>query len=268
MPPDTNRRRFLGLAAAMGVLPVAGCDQDAVNAEITATLDSAETLTRAAQRLFISRTSLAPEFTEADIAPSFRPNGSVSPREHGYKAFAKNKFADWKLRVEGLVEKPLDLSLADLRAMPARTQITRHDCVEGWSAIGRWTGAPLAPILDLAKPANTAKYVVFHCFDAPDYDSGDDDGSELSSDLKPDLYYESIDLIDARHPQTILAYELNGAPLPVSNGAPLRVRVERQLGYKMAKYIKSVELVADYSKIAGGNGGFWEDRGYEWYAGI
>jgi DMSO/TMAO reductase YedYZ molybdopterin-dependent catalytic subunit len=134
-----------------------------------------------------------------------------------------------------------------------RTQITRHDCVEGWSAIGKWTGTPLAALLDHVRPRAGARYVVFHCFD----------------DMEEDTpYYESIDLDEARHPQTLLAYGLNGGPLPVANGAPLRLRVERQLGYKHAKYIRQIEVVASFADVGDGNGGYWEDNGYEWYAGI
>jgi DMSO/TMAO reductase YedYZ molybdopterin-dependent catalytic subunit len=140
--------------------------------------------------------------------------------------------------------------------MPSRTQITRHDCVEGWSAIGKWTGVPLAQVLALAKPKAQARYVVFHCADT--YGEG---GSKTP-------YYESIDMEDARHPQTLLAYALNGQTLPITNGAPLRLRVERQLGYKHAKYVMRLEFVADFAHIGDGNGGYWEDRGYQWYAGI
>ena len=141
--------------------------------------------------------------------------------------------------------------------MPSRTQITRHDCVEGWSAIGKWKGVPLAAILDRVGVKAQARFVVFYCFDTME------EGAK-----GPVRYYESIDLVDARHPQTILAYEMNDQTLPISNGAPLRVRVERQLGYKMAKYIRRIELVEDYSGIAGGKGGYWPDRGYDWFAGI
>jgi DMSO/TMAO reductase YedYZ molybdopterin-dependent catalytic subunit len=157
-----------------------------------------------------------------------------------------------------LVEHPQQLSLAELRALPTRTQITRHDCVEGWSCIGEWTGTPLAGVLDRAVLKSAARYVLFHCFDT--MDDGDLSG--------PTPFYGSIDLAAARHPQTILAYEMNGEPLPVKYGAPLRVRVERQLGYKMTKYIKRIELVDDFSKFGKGKGGYWEDNGYQWYAGI
>ncbi len=157
----------------------------------------------------------------------------------------------------GLVERPQSLSLAALRAMPARTQITRHDCVEGWSTIAKWTGVQLSRVLDEAGVKPQARYVVFHCYD-----------SLGNSFQGPVRYYESIDLLDARHPQTILAYGLNDEVLPVSNGAPLRVRVERQLGYKMAKYIREIELVESFGQLGRGRGGYWEDRGYDWFAGI
>ncbi len=138
--------------------------------------------------------------------------------------------------------------------LPSRTQITRHDCVEGWSAIGKWKGARLGALLERVGPQPAARYLVFHCADPMD-----DNGT---------LYYESIDLEDARHPQTLLAYELNDRPLPIANGAPIRLRVERQLGYKMAKYVMAIELVDSFRHIGGGKGGYWEDQGYEWHAGI
>jgi DMSO/TMAO reductase YedYZ molybdopterin-dependent catalytic subunit len=139
--------------------------------------------------------------------------------------------------------------------MPSRSQITRHDCVEGWSAIAQWKGARLSAILAAVEPRPEARYVVFHCADPMEADGSDP-------------YYESIDFDDAYHEQTILAYELNGAPLPIANGAPLRLRVERQLGYKHAKYVMRLELVQSFAAIGEGNGGYWEDQGYQWYAGI
>jgi DMSO/TMAO reductase YedYZ molybdopterin-dependent catalytic subunit len=143
--------------------------------------------------------------------------------------------------------------LAQLRGLPQRSQITRHDCVEGWSAIGGWTGPQLGPLLRHAGLLPQAKYIVFHC--------ADDFGSSK--------YYESIDLVDAFHPQTILAHALNGQPLPIANGAPIRLRVERQLGYKHAKYVMRIQAVASLAGIGAGKGGYWEDSGdYAWYAGI
>ena len=140
--------------------------------------------------------------------------------------------------------------------------------MEGWSCIGKWTGAPLSVVLGMAKPLPDARYVVFHCYDSPDVDEDEPNGGGQSLQAEPDRYYESIDFVDAYHPQTILAYEMNGQPLPVPHGAPLRVRIERQLGYKMAKYLRGVELVSDLQKLGRGKGGYWEDRGYDWYAGI
>jgi DMSO/TMAO reductase YedYZ molybdopterin-dependent catalytic subunit len=233
---------------------LAGCDAASRSAWLPKVLGVGERLSRAAQNLVTSRRSMAQEFSAADISPRFRSNGTANPNDEEYQALAADHFAEWKLIVDGLVAKPLVLTLAELRAMASRTQITRHDCVEGWSAIGQWTGVPLSAVLRLAGPRAAARYVVFHCADPMDAD-----GSK---------YYESIDFDDALHAQTILAYELNGAPLPIANGAPLRIRIERQLGYKMAKYIMRIEVVASFASIGDGNGGYWEDQGYEWYAGI
>ncbi|HZZ33214.1 MAG TPA: molybdopterin-binding protein [Phenylobacterium sp.] len=258
MTISTHRRGWLraGLAS-VGALALSGCDKITSSPKGIAVLQSAEGLTRRAQRLFINRTALAREFAPADISPDFRPNGSIDPQDPDYLALKAKAFADYRLVIDGLVDKPLSLSLEDLRAAAARTQITRHDCVEGWSSIGKWTGARLGPLLDRAGLKPTARYIVFHCGDTLEQTL---DGSGQ--------YYESIDLIDAYHPQTILAYAMNDAPLPVAHGAPLRLRVERQLGYKHAKYVMRIEAVDDYRHLGRGNGGFWEDRGYEWYAGI
>ena len=250
-----ERRRLLqaGLAVAAGTL--AGCDALSRNDTAVRVLKSAETLTETVHRA-LGRRAMAQEFSPADIAQKFSSNGNDMPPGSAYAALMANDFADWRLKVDGLVARPLELSLAQLRAMPARTQITRHDCVEGWSVIGQWKGVRLSHLLNLAQMQPQARFVVFHCLDLMDKD-------DPSS-----LYYESVDLDDALHEQTILAWELNGRPVPVENGAPLRARIERQLGYKHAKYLHRVEVVKDLEEIAGGQGGFWEDRGYNWYAGI
>jgi DMSO/TMAO reductase YedYZ molybdopterin-dependent catalytic subunit len=257
-----HRRDLLKALAAIGGLATSGCDRLASEPRFRSVLDSANSLTYTVQRLVIGADRLAREYSEADISPAFRANGSTDPQEEEYLNLVGNHFADWRLKVHGFVEHELSLSLEELRALPARTQITRHDCVEGWSCIGKWTGVPLADILSHAGLRPEARFVVFHCADTLD------DGGEFDVDPESIRYYESIDLIDAAHPQTILAYNMNGMPLTVPHGAPLRLRLERQLGYKMAKYIMRIELVQSLADLHGGRGGYWEDRGYEWYAGI
>jgi DMSO/TMAO reductase YedYZ molybdopterin-dependent catalytic subunit len=257
-----HRRGLLTGLATLGGLAVSGCDRLSNEPHFRSVLDAANSLTYRVQRLLIGADRLAPEYGEADISPVFRANGSTDPQDEEYLKLAGNHFADWRLKVHGLVEHELSLSLEDLRALPARTQITRHDCVEGWSCIGKWTGAPLSAVLSRAGVRPEARFVVFRCADTLD------DGSGSGVDAESMRYYESVDLIDAAHPQTILAYEMNGKSLTVPHGAPLRLRLERQLGYKMAKYIMGIEVVQSFAGLQGGRGGYWEDRGYEWYAGI
>jgi DMSO/TMAO reductase YedYZ molybdopterin-dependent catalytic subunit len=255
-----TRRRFLRLAAGASLPGVlAGCDRLAASDAFNGTLRGAQFLSQRAQSLLTGRDALAQEFTEDDVTGEFRSNGTAMPDSRLYRQLLDGRFAAWRLAVGGLVARPAAYSLAELRAMPPRTQITRHDCVEGWSVIGKWTGVPLRELLARVRPLPAARYLVFHCADPMD-------GSDVQAPAS--TYYESIDLLEAVHPQTILAYELNDEPLPVKNGAPLRLRVERQLGYKQAKYLMRIEVVDRLDTIRGGNGGYWEDQGYEWYAGI
>ena len=248
-----KRRRFLRDTLALtGAVALGGCDKLSQTDWAPKVLGSATTLSHAAQSA-LSRNALAREYTEADISPTFRPNGSTNPQSKEYRALAAGGFRDYRLAVGGLVAHPLSLSLDQLHAFPHRTQITRHDCVEGWSVIGQWTGVQLSHVLKMAQPTAAAKFVVFRCYDAMDDDSE---------------YYESLGFSDAYHPQTMLAWKLNGKTLPIPNGAPLRLRVPRQLGYKMAKYLRRIDLVASFKDIESGKGGYWEDQGYQWYAGI
>ena len=167
-------------------------------------LDSAESLTRVTQEALLSPQALAREFGEADISRDFRANGSTDPDDPTYVAHAKNGFADWKLVVGGLVDEPLELSLVELRAMPSRTQITRHDCVEGWSCIGKWKGLRLSALLERARLKPDARYIVFYCADALG-----------STGTEADQSSSSIGLTDAFHEQTILAYEMNDQILSI-----------------------------------------------------
>ncbi len=251
-----ERRGILraGLAAATGGV-LAGCDALSHNDTAVQVLRSAESLSNSVHRV-LGRRAMAQEFSPAEVAPVFRANGTTMPMGDSYAKLVATGFADWRLTVDGLVEKPLELTMAQLQAMPARTQITRHDCVEGWSCIGQWKGVRLSQLLNMAQVQPEAKFVVFHCLDQMDAQDPDT------------MYYESVDLDDAFHEQTILAWELNGKAVPVANGAPLRARIERQLGYKQPKYLYRIELVDEFATIAGGNGGYWEDQGYTWYGGI
>jgi DMSO/TMAO reductase YedYZ molybdopterin-dependent catalytic subunit len=248
-----TRRRLLtaGTLGAGGLL-LTGCDKLNASPAFKGFLADVGTLHVPAQRL-ITGDALAREFSESDMSPLFRANGNTSVADQLYRQHLASGFSAWSLKVDGLVKQPLTLPLSALQAMPQRTQITRHDCVEGWSAIGKWQGPQLGAIMAQAGLLPSARFLVFHCADA--------------SDTVP--YYESIDLAEAFHPQTILAWRMNGQPLPLAHGAPLRLRVERQLGYKQAKYVMRIEARATLAGLYGGKGGYWEDsRGYQWFAGI
>ena len=212
-------------------------------------LTAAEPLNHA----LIGTRGLAREYRDGDVDRTFRVNGFSTPSNSRYQTLAASGFAGYRLLVDGAVERRGAFDLHALYAMPQQTQITRHDCVEGWSAIGKWSGVRLSDVLDAVTPRGDARYAVFHCMD--------DDGQGHA-------YYESLDLHQARHPQALLALRLNDAPLDPDHGAPVRLRVPTQLGYKSAKWIARVELVGSFANIAAGQGGYWEDQGYEWYAGI
>ena len=249
--PTFSRRNLL--TASAGGLLLSGCDRLSQPGPFRSLLEAADSLHLGADRLLMGD-ALAQEFSRADLSPQFRANGSRSGAGNAdWQAHAASAFAGWTLRVDGLVLNPLYLSLDALRALPQRVQITRHDCVEGWSAIGQWQGPRLSAVLKAAGLLPAARFIVFHCADR----MGD----------RP--YYESLDLIEANHPQTILAWAMNGRPLPIEHGAPLRLRSERQLGYKQAKYVMRIEVRDSLSGLYGGKGGYWEDtRGYQWWAGI
>lgn len=247
----TRRLALGGLVAGAGSV-LSGCDAVGADPRFRSLLQLGEKANYAVHRSLQARAALAPEFLPSQRSPVFRSNGTRLPAGPDYARHMAANFTGWTVAVDGLVARPQAIALGALKQMPARSQITRHDCVEGWSAVAKWTGVPLRLVLELAGVRPEAKYFIFHCADA-------NDGSP---------YYESIDRIDAAHPQTILAWALNDQPLPVMNGAPLRLRVERQLGYKHAKYVNRIEAVATLADTYGGKGGFWEDRaGYEWYAG-
>lgn len=247
---DLPRRSLLAGMAALGA---SACSKINDSEAAHSLFEAAEDGHRAVHRALAGKQGLAKEYRPDQRSPTFRGNGSVTVADPFYQQQLASGFPDWKLEVTGLVETPLALTLAEIRALPQRIQITRHDCVEGWSAIGEWQGPQLSRLLDTAKVKPEAKFIVFRCADT----------------LYGRDYYESIDMVDAYHPQTIIAHTLNGEALPEKNGAPLRMRIERQLGYKQAKYVKAIEAVASFEAIGKGGGGFWEDlAGYQWYAGV
>ncbi len=196
---------------------------------------------------------LVREYSSRDISRDFPINSFDTPSDRVYAQLVRKVFLPFRLIVDGMVERPQAFSLAQLYGLPQTAQVTRHDCVEGWSAIAQWSGVALRDMLALAKPLPGARYVVFHTFDI--------DGTGVP-------YYESLNLSQAAHPQALLALHQNGAPIPPDRGAPVRLKVPTQLGYKSAKWVRHIEVVASLAHLFGGKGGYWEDQSYEWYAGI
>jgi len=246
-----KRRIFIASSTASALLAGCGPIGSALNNNeaVRRLLASVEPLNHA----LIGTRGLAREYRDGDVDRVFRVNGFATPTDSHYMMLAAGDFTAYRLVVDGAVARRHIFSLAELQALPQQTQITRHDCVEGWSAIGKWSGVRLSDVLDAVRPRAEARYVVFRCMD---------------NDGQGNLYYESLDLHQARHPQALLAMRLNDAPLDPAHGAPVRLRVPTQLGYKSAKWIGRIEVVGSFANINGGSGGYWEDQGYEWYAGI
>jgi DMSO/TMAO reductase YedYZ molybdopterin-dependent catalytic subunit len=205
-----------------------------------------ETLTYASHRLFTAHGSRAREFRPDQISQVAPVNGPP-PTLFDYQQLLRGGFTNWRLEIDGLVARPSSLSLGDLRAFPVSRQITHQACEEGWSFIAEWIGVPLAYVLNLVGTSPSARYIVFYAYD--------------------DLW-ESIDMADAWHPQTLLAYGMNGGELPAGHGAPLRLRVPRQLGYKSIKYLAQITVVDSLKDIGQGLGSISPELGYSWYAGI
>lgn len=233
----------------MGGLLLAGCGRK-LPPTYGNLLRLGDTFTYAAHRALLPGQALAREYSHKDIS-SFPATGTTNPGDRdkpkpseAYRQLQEGGFAGWRLSIEGLVAKPGSYSLADLKRFPSRTQITKHVCEEGWSAIGEWTGVPLSRVLDAAGMLPTARFVNFYSYDD---------------------WADSIDLLDALHPQTLLAYGMNGRDLPLPHGAPVRLRVETQLGYKSMKYLRRI-VVKDEFDDGGKKGNI--QNGWSWYAGI
>jgi DMSO/TMAO reductase YedYZ molybdopterin-dependent catalytic subunit len=250
---DLSRRRLFttGLVAAAGVSGLAAANGLAkryglIPPDSGGLYGAGETLNYATQRILTSH-SLAREFPPSEISnPPFA--NEVAPLGDAFKRLQEGAFADWRLAVDGMVSRPASFSLAELKSFPAHSQITHLACEEGWSYIAEWTGAPLSHILGLVGTLPKARYVVYRSF-------------------QPD-WWDSIDMADALHPQTLVAYGMNGGELPVGNGGPLRLRVPRQLGYKNVKYITRLTVTDDLKRFGKGLGSASPEGGYAWYAGI
>lgn len=195
-------------------------------------------------RSFLYRLKSRQHFSTNERSPYFWVNGPL-PKVESWVHLSENNFADYKLEVKGLVHSPLQLSLDELKKMPKEVNCTKHHCIQGWSAIGEWGGVAVRELIARSQPLPNAKYLVFYSFQC------DKAGIE---------YYNTLDIDEAQYAQTILAYEMNGEPLPIAHGAPLRLRIETQLGFKMTKWVRAIELVEDYKKIGLGQGGYREDR--------
>lgn len=189
------------------------------------------------------------QLTEADISPYFWPNGTM-PNSAEFDAHVAENFVNYRLRLDGLVDRPMELSLADLQAMPKQEQITTHFCIQGWSGVAKWGGVPMRHILDLVGPTADARYAVFYSFA---------EGGEGGR------YYDVHEMRNMHHSLTILAYDMNGAPVSVLHGAPLRLRCENELGFKMVKWITAIEFVHDFADLGAGQGGYNEDHEFYGY---
>jgi DMSO/TMAO reductase YedYZ molybdopterin-dependent catalytic subunit len=211
------------------------------------------------ERLLVRHLDSRQRYQPRDVSPFFRVNGHP-PVGDDYRRLADRGFHDYRLAVGGLVARPLVLSLDELRALGATTQTTMHNCIQGWTAVAEWAGVPLAALLERCGPLPQARYLVFHAFD----DKAETEGEPFSG-----CYYGTLPIDLARHPQTILALEMNGKPLAIEHGSPIRLRVETQLGFKHVKWIRAIDFVEDYRMVGQGEGGWREDQQhYTTFAGI
>jgi DMSO/TMAO reductase YedYZ molybdopterin-dependent catalytic subunit len=241
----SRRKLIAGIPAAGGLLMTA-C-KDSLPPAYGTLFDASNSLTFTAHRLLLRNQPLVREFPRDRITTNFPAINETNPGSDRYQRQLAGGFAEWRLPVEGLVSKPGELSLETLKRFPSRTQVTQHNCEQGWSAIAEWTGVTLGHVLQDAGMLPQARYVVFHTVDG---------------------WWDSLDMFDALHPQTLLAYGMNGGELPVRHGAPVRLRVERQLGYKSLKYLSHIEVTERLDDIEDGTGAVGAAHGYAWYAGI
>ena len=250
MSTPISRRTWLTSLPAVGGLLLTGCSRETfVPPRVRGGLiGAADVLTMSTNRMLLLGQPLAREYPRSAIADPFPTWNQTNPGNAAYQRHLKEGFKNWRLPINGLVARPIELSLDEIRSLPARTQITAHVCEQGWSAIGEWKGVPLQRVLESAGGVTpAARYVVIDTFDG---------------------WYEGYDLFEVAHPQTLLAYGLNGRDLPTGNGAPLRLRVERQCGYKNLKFLRSIRVVDSLAGFGRGTGGINSDFGFHWFAGV
>ena len=253
MSEGLSRRKIIatGLAAAGGVAGLAAAAKIAAHYGLIPP-DSGgiygvgETLTYATQKILTSGHSMAREFNRSEVSKVIPVSGEP-PETEEYHRLLSGGFADWRLKVDGMVARPASFSLAELKRMPVSTQITHQACEEGWSFIAEWNGVKLSDVLNLVGVQPGVKYIAFFPYDES---------------------WDSLDMADAYHPQTFLVYGLNGEDLPTRHGAPVRVRVARQLGYKSVKYLSRISATNTLKNIGKGLGSAAPEGGYSWYAGI
>ena len=244
-----TRRQLMSGSGALGGLLLTGCDTQFYKPPVIREgfMGVADVMTMASQRMLLSNQQLVQEHDASEITKNFPVWNQSNPDDEEYQRLRAGNYADWRLPITGLVNNPVSLSLEDLKRMPRRTQTTMHICEQGWSAIAQWTGAPLMSVLEAAGGITTeAKYIMIDAYGG---------------------WYEGYDMFDAVHPQTILAYGMNGKDVPLGNGAPVRLRVERHCGYKQLKFIKSIQVVSSVEGFGRGTGGLNSDFGFHWYAG-
>jgi DMSO/TMAO reductase YedYZ molybdopterin-dependent catalytic subunit len=248
-----SRRQLIttGLATAAGASGLAVADRLArryglIPPDHRGPYGAGETLTYAAQRILTNH-SLAREFPRSEISKPPFANGEP-PKDEAFRRLQAGGFAAWRLAVDGMVARPASFSLAELKKLPTRSQITHMACEEGWSFIAEWTGVPLSHVLELVGILPQARYVVYFSIDPE--------------------WWDSVDMADALHPQTLVTYRMNGDELPLGHGGPLRLRVPRQLGYKNVKYITRLTVTDNLKLFGQGLGSISPEEGYAWYAGI
>jgi DMSO/TMAO reductase YedYZ molybdopterin-dependent catalytic subunit len=241
-----SRRKFISGITAAGGLLLTGC-KDSLPPTYGSLFDLSNALTFAAHRLLLRNQPLVREFGRDMISKPFPAINTTNPESDRYQRLLAGHFAEWRLPIGGLVSRPAELSLEALKRFPSRTQVTQHNCEQGWSAIAEWTGVQLSRVLQEVGTLPQARYVVFYTIDG---------------------WWDSLDMLDALHPQTLLAYGMNGGDLPVPYGAPVRLRVERQLGYKNLKYITRMDVTDRLDDVEDGTGAVGAAYGYSWYAGI